>query len=240
MFTRSSARIPEIGSTTKGLHRMSFGKCFCFFCWGVFVVTGCASAGDPSAQSLVREQSATIASLNNEILRLNQELEQAPGLGADLQATKPKIEGMFTKQIERGDVRVALEPRGLVVTVLDHAIFDPDETQMTSAGEETLEKLASVLAGDLSKHCVTVEGHTDNQAIDDAEGITNWEYAIGRATAVLHYFIDVKDLEPARFGVSGYAEYRPIDSNATEMGRDRNRRVEIVIEPREVSHALVR
>lgn len=194
-------------------------------------MAGCASADDSAARPLSRQQSATIESLNNEILRLNQELDGTAGLREGLQSVGPKVEKMLAEQIVRGDVRVALERRGLVVTILDHALFDPDETQLTAAGEEILEKIASVLSSDLSKNRVTLEGHTDNQPIEDAGGVTNWEYSIGRATAVLHYFIDVKELKPERFGVAGYAEYRPVDSNATEVGRDRNRRVEIVIAP---------
>lgn len=219
---------------------MNFGKHFFFLCCGVFAVTGCASAGDPASQSLVRQQSATIESLNREIVRLNQELDGTVGLREGLQAAKPKVEAMFPAQIARGDVRVSLDERGLVITVLDHALFDPDETQTTSAGEEILEKIAGVLAHQLPKNRVNVEGHTDDQPIDDAGGVTNWEYSLGRATAVLHFFLQTKELSPERFGVAGYAEYRPIDSNATEEGRDRNRRVEIVIEPRRVADAPLR
>ena len=203
----------------------------------LFVMVGCASADDAGERPLTRQQSATIQSLNNEILRLNQELDGTVGSRENLQAAMPKIEKLFPEQIARGDVRVVLDPRGLVITVLDHALFDPDESQFTAAGEEILGKIASVLSSDLSKNRVTLEGHTDNQPIEDAGGVTNWEYSIGRATAVLHYLIDVKELSPARFGVTGYAEYRPVESNATEIGRDRNRRVEIVIAPGKVSDA---
>ena len=210
---------------------MDFKKWVCFLNLVLFAMVGCASASDPEARPLGRQQSATIESLNNEILRLNQELDGTISPREDLQAVRLKVEKMFAEQILRGDVRVVLDRRGLVVTVLDHALFDPDETQFTSAGEETLGKIASVLSSDLSKNQVTLEGHTDNQPIEDAGGVTNWEYSIGRATAVLHYFIDVKELSPERFGVAGYAEYRPVDSNATEEGRDRNRRVAIVIAP---------
>ena len=203
----------------------------------VFMVAGCASADDQALQQLSRQQGATIESLDHEILRLNQELEETAGLREGLQAAKPGIEKMFAAQITRGDMRVILDSRGLVVTVLDHAIFDPDETQLTSAGEETLEKIASVLSGDFLKNRVMIEGHTDSQPISGADGITNWEYSVGRAVAVLHYFLDVQELPPKRFGVAGYAEYRPVDSNATEEGRDRNRRVEIVILPQKVSDA---
>jgi chemotaxis protein MotB len=219
---------------------MDYKKGVCFLGLTLFVVVGCASADAPEVRSLSRQQSATIESLNNEIIRLNQELDGTVSRRGDLQAVRPKIEKMLAEQVTRGDVRVTLDPRGLVLIVLDHALFDPDETQFTSSGEETLGKIASVLAADLSKNRVILEGHTDNQPIEDAGGVTNWEYSIGRAIAVLHYFIDVKDLSPERFGVAGYAEYRPVDSNATEEGRDRNRRVEIIITPERGSHASSR
>ena len=206
----------------------------------LFIMVGCASADDPGARSLNRQQGATIESLQGEILRLNQELDGRVSLREDLQKVMPKVEKMLAAQVLRGDVRVVLGPRGLVVTVLDHALFDPDDTQFTSAGEEILGKIASVLSSDLSKNQIVLEGHTDNQPIENASGVTNWEYSIGRATAVLHYFIDAKGLAPERFGVAGYAEYRPVDSNATEEGRDRNRRVEIVILPGKGSDALGR
>jgi chemotaxis protein MotB len=212
-------------------------KWFYFLSLTLFAMVGCASADDPTARPLSRQQSATIESLNSEILRLNQELDGAASSRESLQGVKPRLEKMFASEIARGDVRVDLDPRGLVVTVLNHALYDPDETQFTSSGEETLGKIASVLSTDLSKNPVTLGGHTDNQAIEDAGGVTNWEYSIGRATSVLHYLIDVKELSPERFGVAGYAEYRPVDSNATEEGRDRNRRVEIVIAPEKGSHA---
>jgi len=219
---------------------MNFKKWFFFLGSILFVAVGCVSADDAGVRSLSRQQSATIESLNNEILRLNQELDGSIGARENLQSVVPKMEKMLAEQIVRGDVHVTLGRRGLTVTVLDHALFDPDETQFTSSGEETLGKIASVLSSDLSKNRVILEGHTDNQPIEDAGGVTNWEYSIGRATAVLHYFIDVQELSPARFGVSGYAEYRPVASNATEEGRDRNRRVEIVIAPEGGSDALER
>jgi chemotaxis protein MotB len=231
MFTRNTARIPENHLAEKELFPMNGNRWFCFLGLALFALAGCANADDPGARSLSRQQSATIESLNHEILRLNQELDGTASLREGLQKAAPKVEKMLAAQILCGDVRVVLGRRGLVITVLDHALFDPDDTQFTSAGEETLGKIASVLSSDLSENQVILEGHTDNQPIEDAGGVTNWEYSIGRATAVLHYFVDARELAPERFGVAGYAEYRPVNSNATEEGRDRNRRVEIVIIP---------
>jgi len=238
MFTKNTACVPEICSAEKGAFLKNCEKWFCLFSWTLLFMVGCASADDSGTRSLSRQQSATIESLNNEILRLNRELDGAVSMRGELEAVKPKIEKMFFAEILRGDVRVVLDSRGLVVTVLDHALFDPEESQFTSAGEEVLGKIASVLSTDLSKNQVILEGHTDNQPIENADGVTNWEYSIGRATAVLHYFIDVKEIAPERFGVAGYSEYRPVDSNATEIGRDRNRRVEIVITAKGGTDAL--
>ena len=200
-------------------------------------MAGCATAEDPGDNSLARQQRATLESLQNEIQRLNQELDGTVSHREGLQTAAPKFEKIFSGPIAQGDIRVDRDPRGLVITVRGHALFDPDETQLTPAGEEILGKIASVLSRDLSGYRVLIEGHTDNQPVEDAEGTTNWEYSIGRAVTILHYFVENQDLAPERFGVAGYAEYHPVDSNATEEGRDRNRRVEIVIAPQKVSDA---
>ena len=219
---------------------MRCGKYFFFLGMAVFAMTGCVTAEEAGPHSLARQQSATIESLENEILRLNQELDGTVSLRKDLQAAMPGLEAAFSEPIARGDIQVSMDPRGLAIIVRDHALFDPDETQLTPAGEEILGKIALVLSRDLPDHRVLLEGHTDDQPIQDADGITNWEYSIGRASAVLHYFVENQNISPQRLGVAGYSEYRPVDSNATEEGRDRNRRVEIVILPQKVSDALAR
>ncbi|HOW88039.1 MAG TPA: OmpA family protein [Candidatus Omnitrophota bacterium] len=211
---------------------------FCAFSLFFFAVLSHAAANDQNLRQLVRQQSATIESLNHEVLRLNQELEGAGGSFEDLRGAQLQIEKNLAAPIVRGDVKVTADRRGLIIAVLDHALFDPDEAQLTTAGEEILQKVALTLSGGLAKNPVMLEGHTDDQPIEGAEGVTNWEYSIGRAVAVLHYFLDVQNLAPARFGVAGYGEYRPVASNAAEEGRDRNRRVEIVIMPQRSSYEL--
>jgi chemotaxis protein MotB len=214
---------------------MAFRRSLCILGLILFPVFGCAAASDRAAESLIRQQSATIESLKGEVLRLNQELDGTVGSREDLRLAMPVLEKKLGVQIARGDVQVVLDPRGLVLRVLDHALFDPDESQFTSAGEEILKDVSSVLSAGLALYRVNLEGHTDNQPIEGADGITNWEYSIGRASAVLHYFVDAQGLAPQRFGVMGFSEYHPVAANATEEGRDRNRRVEIVVLPQRVS-----
>lgn len=207
----------------------------CVFGMALFVATRCATAEDQGTKSLVRQQSATIESLKNEIVRLNQELDGTVGNREAFRSKVPVLESRLSSQITRGDVSVSLDPRGLVVRVLDHALFDPDESQFTAAGEVILKEIAGFLSEDLLLNRVSLEGHTDNQPIEGADGITNWEYSIGRASAVLHYFVEAQGLDPQRFGVVGYSEYHPVAANTTEEGRDKNRRVEIVVLPQKIS-----
>jgi len=79
---------------------------------------------------------------------------------------------------------------------------------------------------------IRVEGHTDDRPIgphlkDKFE--TNWELSAARASTVARYLIDALLVDPARVQVVGYGKFRPVADNATEEGRARNRRVEVVV-----------
>ena len=199
------------------------------------LLVGCASEKDQNFRQLCQQQTATIESLQTEITRLNQELEGNISARDGFGSAKAELEKIFADKIASGDVRISSDSRGLVASMLDRMIFDPEETRLLPSGEEYLDKLAKFFAGDFSKNRIFIEGHTDNQPVEGDQRITNWEYSVGRATAVLHYFVDSKKLAPERFRVSGYGEFHPIDSNDTEAGRERNRRVEVVISTQKVT-----
>lgn len=194
-----------------------------------FCFVGCASDHDQDLHQLTRQQSATIESLQSEITRLNQELEDALGSRDILTLLKPELEKAFAKEIATGNALIAFDQQGLKITFFDRILFDPEETRLLPSGEEVLNKLAVFFAKEFFKNRIFIEGHTDNQPVEGSEGITNWEYSVGRATAVLHYFLNSKGLSPERFKVSGYGEYRPLASNETASGRSRNRRVDIIV-----------
>jgi chemotaxis protein MotB len=73
-----------------------------------------------------------------------------------------------------------------------------------------------------------VEGHTDSIPISTEKFPSNWELSTTRASSIVRYFI-AKSINPDRLKASGYADTKPIASNATPEGRAQNRRVEIVI-----------
>jgi len=81
---------------------------------------------------------------------------------------------------------------------------------------------------------VQVEGFTDNKPINTFEYPSNWELSAARAASVVHLFSKY-GIEPKRLSAVGYGEFHPIETNETKEGRDRNRRVVIVIQSNAIS-----
>ena len=76
---------------------------------------------------------------------------------------------------------------------------------------------------------ITVEGHTDSYGTDDK----NQQLSTERSEAVKQYLLATSGMDAARITAVGYGESKPIASNETKDGRRRNRRIEVVIHPKE-------
>ena len=124
--------------------------------------------------------------------------------------------------------RRSIERRGLVVRVLtDNLLFDSGSATLQPGADQLLDEVGQLLNLDKS-HPITVEGHTDNQPIANAQFPSNWELSTTRATNVVRFLIS-QGVSAYRLGAVGYADLHPIASNATAAGRAQNRRVEIVL-----------
>jgi chemotaxis protein MotB len=116
--------------------------------------------------------------------------------------------------------------RGVVVTFSDSSLFASGSADIKSDTVETLAKLADTLKNSSGR--IIIEGHTDNIPLSGGRYSSNWDLSTARAASVLNFFI-AKGVDPNRFSIAGYAEYKPVADNATEEGRAKNRRVEMVI-----------
>ena len=119
----------------------------------------------------------------------------------------------------------SVEERGLVISIQDTLLFESGSAVITPRAREILEKINNVLAS--APNYIKVEGHTDNLPINTSRFPSNWELSVLRATNVVHIMLEKIPAE--RLSATGYGEYRPVVSNATEEGRARNRRVDLVI-----------
>jgi chemotaxis protein MotB len=204
------------------------------------LTAGCSSTASSTRQTdltnLNRQQSATIASLQKEVQRLNTELAGVRMSRAnDLQQTQADLEASLQGEVQSGNLFVSMEDRGVVVTVLDRVLFAPGRAELKTGSIETLDKVAEVLQGEAQGHVIYIEGHTDNVPIRASTWKSNWELSTARATEVIHYFTEYKGIDPVRLAATGYGEYQPVVSNETPEGRMKNRRVEIVISPKKIT-----
>lgn len=110
--------------------------------------------------------------------------------------------------------------------IQDKILFKSSEAVLVNAGETLLKKLSALLKQ--STGLIYIEGHTDNRPINTAKFPSNWELGAARATSVLHY-LSSQNLDATRLRAITYGSTKPIADNATQEGREKNRRVSLII-----------
>ncbi len=176
-----------------------------------------------------------IAELNEQLAQLQQLTQTREEETEQLRRAKMELERQLAKEIGNRQVSVGMDARGLVVTFVAEVLFDSGKAKLRSEALPTLEKISKVLQRTVPEQLVGIEGHTDNEPIKYSGWRSNWELSTARATSVLHYLVDERKMAPQRVSATGYGEYHPVAANDTVEGRQKNRRVEIVILPQAVA-----
>jgi chemotaxis protein MotB len=141
---------------------------------------------------------------------------------------KQQIEAYAAAHGFSKSVQASIEARGLVIRVLtDDLLFASGQAALDVRSHPLLAEISQLLNVD-ETHPIDVEGHTDSVPIQGGLYPSNWELSTARASTVVRFLAE-HGVSPARMTASGYAEQRPLASNATAAGRTRNRRVEIVM-----------
>ncbi len=158
------------------------------------------------------------------ISRLKKQLDE-------LARAKQELENRLRQEIKDEEVVVVRKEKGLVITFLAEVLFDSGKAKLRKDALPKLDKVARVLKTTVQDLSVGIEGHTDNDPIKYSKWKSNWELSAARALSVLHYLEDEHGIDPKRLSAIGYGEYHPVMSNDTPEGKQKNRRVEIVIIP---------
>lgn len=184
---------------------------------------------------LVKEKDALMRRLT-EAESAKKALEEAKA--AELARLKENYESLtagLKSEIASGEIKITELKGKLTVNMVDRILFDSGKDEIKSEGRKVLEKVGGVLEGVGGKD-IRIEGHTDNKPIvgDLKKRFpSNWELSTARATAVARFLQDSAKLDPQRLQAAGYAEYRPVSPNNTPEERALNRRIEIILAPRE-------
>ena len=151
--------------------------------------------------------------------------EPAETVGEGMEQADPDPD---KKIIHHPDVSVVQTAQKLYITVADRILFRSGSAELNPNGYPVLDQVGGMLQG--LKGQIRIEGHTDHMPIQNNRFPSNWELSVARAVHVLNYFIQVQKMDPGRFSVAGYGESRPIHPNDSPEHREKNRRVNIVME----------
>ncbi|MCU7837930.1 MAG: flagellar motor protein MotD [Candidatus Thiodiazotropha sp. (ex Troendleina suluensis)] len=158
------------------------------------------------------------------------EAESIPSMPTDegqrLSFLAATIEDMLSEYIDQELVDVDFTQDRVIVNMKDKMLFASASAHLSGAAVKALRSISRVLG--TVPNQVQVEGNTDNRPISTEEFPSNWELSATRAASVVHLMTRM-GVEPGRMSAVGYAEYRPVAENTSEVGRAKNRRVSLVI-----------
>jgi len=128
--------------------------------------------------------------------------------------------------IANDDVIIKQGEDWLELEMKSNVLFYSGESRLETTAVPIIGKVATILS--TSANPIQVEGFTDNNPINTPKFPSNWELSAARAASVVH-LLDRYGLDPSRMSAIGYGEFQPIADNSTEEGRQKNRRVVLVV-----------
>lgn len=128
--------------------------------------------------------------------------------------------------IEMGLITINQSPIRLEIEINASVLYDSGSAELAPDAEPILHVIAELLQQ--FPNAIHIEGFTDNRPISNSTYPSNWELSSARAAAVVRMFRK-KNIEPERMAAIGYGEFRPIADNSTIEGRNRNRRIVVVV-----------
>ena len=138
------------------------------------------------------------------------------------------------EEMKEVDVQVL---KGVVyISLADNMLYQSGSYEVNSRAQETLSKIAKIIT-DYKDYDVLVEGNTDNVPVSTTSAKmknirNNWDLSALRAASVVQYLQDHFGVNPKRLTAGGRGEYNPVTTNDTEVGKQRNRRTQIIITPK--------
>jgi len=127
---------------------------------------------------------------------------------------------------------VASETRISLRDLMKQLRYESGEATIKSEGYQVLDELIAYLKTTAGDRLIRVEGHADNMEIGPSLKSlyqTNWDLSKARAGGVLRYLIVKGGIDSAKLSSVGYGDTKPVASNVSEVGRQKNRRVDIVL-----------
>jgi flagellar motor protein MotB len=162
---------------------------------------------------------------------------------ADLQARVEKTKSTYNelmtqlqKEVSEGQVTIQQYEDKLTVDVAEKIFFESGSAALKPSGKEMLKKFGHIVKG-LTDKVIRVEGYTDNVPIGkplQPTYPTNWELSAARAITVVRFLQEHAGVPPKMLMAAAFGQYQPIAPNDTAANKQKNRRIEIVLQQRDV------
>jgi len=139
-------------------------------------------------------------------------------------------------EIDQGNVVISRMKDRLSVQIVNKVLFASGSNVVSKKGKEILKNVSRVLKS-VKENTIRIEGHTDNVPISAGLSVrfpSNWELSTARATQVVRYLID-EQVDPKNLMAAGMSQFAPVAPNDSPEGRQMNRRIEIILAPKEKS-----
>jgi chemotaxis protein MotB len=198
----------------------------------IFIMSGCVSTGTFEKMEAGKNQEITALQKEKNSLEMqNSELkQQQAALMASSQQTQKQYEQLtqgLAKEVEKGQLKVRQYQNMLSVDLAEQIFFDSGSASLKTEGRDVLKKVGEALKGYENK-IIRVVGHTDNVPVSKSTFASNWDLSVARATSVVRFLQEV-GIPPERMIAAGRGEYDPVVPNDTPEGRQKNRRIEIML-----------
>lgn len=155
----------------------------------------------------------------------------------EVQSVKKTYEdlvGQMKGEIAQGEVTITQLKGKLTLNVVNEILFESGQADVKAQGLKVLQKVVDILKNIHDKN-IRIEGHTDNVPITGTLAKiypTNWELSAARAINVTKY-LQKQGLSAENLSCVAYGEYKPIADNSTSEGRSKNRRIAIILQPKD-------
>jgi chemotaxis protein MotB len=178
----------------------------------------------------LKQDNAALMEQNATHMQQNAVIQQKVGsLEQQQKQYNALVQGLAT-EVQKGQLQVRQYQNMLTVDLSEQIFFDSGRATLKPGGKQVLKKVGDALKGYENK-LIRVVGYTDNVPVAKAlqgKYPTNWELSVARATTVVRFLQDA-GIPPERMVASGRGEYSPVASNDTAEGREKNRRIEIML-----------
>ena len=192
-----------------------------------------------SYQSNVQQGNVNISKLVDEINASNKFIKQLVDAKTKSDSLNQALTNKLTRSLskqEMNDVDVQVLKGVVYISLADNMLYKSGSYEINDRAAETLSKIAKIIK-DYSDYEVLIEGNTDNVPVNNNAASmknirNNWDLSALRASSVVQALQNQYGVDPKRLTAGGRGEYNPITSNDTAVGKQRNRRTQIIITPK--------